>query len=100
MCIRDRLKLASETGFRKTILFMDSTPVHRSKRFKHFTKKNRDRLKVYPLPEYSPNLNDVEKINRSIKRDVCSNRYHDSVKELKNCIRRYLKEYENTTEIK
>jgi len=87
------LKMTGKMRFKKTILFMDNTPVHRSRRFKNFIKKNRDRLKVYPLPEYSPNLNKVEKINRNIKRDVCSNRYHDNVKELKSCIRRYLKEY-------
>lgn len=91
--VRKLLKLAARMRFKKTILFLDNTPVHRSRRFKEFTKRNKDRLKVYPLPEYSPNLNEVEKVNKSIKRDVCSNRYHGSTVELKSYVRKYLKGY-------
>ena len=88
------MKFARKRSFKKIIIFFDNVRVHTSKKFKEFLKKNKDFIKVYPLSKYSPNLNEVEvKVNKQIKRDVCSNWFHGDTCALKKNLRKYLNYY-------
>ena len=53
--------------------------------------RNRRFLKVFNLPSYSPSLNEVENVNRQLKRDVCANFYHEDLGKLSSAVRKYLK---------
>jgi transposase len=41
----------------KTFLILDGHPAHKSKLVKHFVEDNAERLKLFYLPPYSPQLN-------------------------------------------
>jgi len=88
------MKYARRKEFRRIVLILDNSPVHRSVESREFLGRNRRFLKVFNLPSYSPNLNEVEGINRQLKRDVCANLYYENVKELTKVVREYFKGYD------
>ena len=85
------MRYARRRRFKRIILIADNSPVHRSAESRKFLKRNSRFLKVFNLPSYSPNLNEVEHVNRQLKRDVCSNMYYENPKELRKTVREYLK---------
>ena len=70
--LRKLMEYAKQGRFKRIVLIMDNSPVHRSVESGRFLERNSDFLKVFNLPSYSPNLNEVEPINRQLKRDVCA----------------------------
>ncbi|MDI6819869.1 MAG: IS630 family transposase [Candidatus Hodarchaeaceae archaeon] len=91
--LRKLMKHAKRRRFKRAVLMIDNSPVHRSAESRRFLEENRRFLKVFNLPSYSPNLNEVEHINRQLKRGVCANVYHRSMKNLKKALRGYLKSF-------
>jgi transposase len=85
------MKCAKRKGFKRVILILDNSPVHRSEESRRFLERNRRFLKVFNLPSYSPSLNEVENVNRQLKRDVCANFYHEDLGKLSSAVRKYLK---------
>jgi transposase len=85
------MNYAKRKKFKRIILIMDNSPVHRSEESKRFLKRNRRFLKVFNPPSYSPSLNEVENINRQIKRDVCANVCYEDIRNLSSAVRKYLK---------
>jgi transposase len=81
--VKKVMKYAKKRGLKRLILFLDNTSTRRSRQFKRFKLRNKEFLKVVALPEYSPNLNDIERINRMIQKDVASNRFWETVTELR-----------------
>lgn len=88
------MRCARRRRFKRIVMIMDNSPVHRSAESKRFLKRNGRFLKVFNLPKYSPSLNEVEHINRQLKRDVCANVYHENPKELRRATSRYLENYD------
>lgn len=75
----------------KIFLVLDNHPVHRSKAVKQWVEERSERLKVYYLPGYSPELNPDELINQDVKSNaVGRNRVRD-VKQLIANVRGFLK---------
>jgi transposase len=64
-------RLMREAGH-KIYVIMDNLRVHHSKKFTEWLKKNEDRIKVYYLPPYSPELNPDEYLNGNLKKDIHS----------------------------
>jgi len=85
------MKCAKRKGFKRVILILDNSPVHRSEESRRFLERNRRFLKVFNLPSYSPSLNEVENVNRQLKQDVCANFYHEDLGKLSSAVRKYLK---------
>ena len=61
--LKKLMKYARLEKYKRIVLIADNCPVYRSVETKRFLKRNRS-LKVFNLPSYSPNLNEVEHINR------------------------------------
>ncbi len=91
--LRKVMERARKGRFKRVILIADNSPVHRSVESRRFLRKNTGFLKVLNLPSYSPNLNEVEGVNRQLKRDVCANWHYGNLKDLGRVVREYLKNY-------
>jgi transposase len=75
----------------KVYLILDSHPVHRSKIVKQWVEERSERLKIFYLPGYSPELNPDELVNQDVKSNaVGRNRVRD-VKQLMANVRAFLK---------
>lgn len=83
-------RLIKDTG-RKVYLILDNLRVHHSKKVKNWLKKNNDKLEVFYLPSYSPELNPDEYLNGDLKRRVHSGVPARSANELKNKTRSFMK---------
>lgn len=51
----------------KVFLIADRHPVHRSKKAKKWLEKQSDRIRLFFLPSYSPELNPDELLNQDVK---------------------------------
>lgn len=82
----------------KVCLVLDNVSYHKAKRLKPFLEKNEDRLWIYHLPPYSPELNIIEMVWKETKKDATHNRYFPTMKRLtravQTCFRRYQKDPE------
>ena len=54
----------------KIFLILDNLRVHHSKLVKHWLARNADRIEVFYLPSYSPELNPDELLNADLKQRV------------------------------
>lgn len=52
---------------RKVFVIWDGHPVHRSGKVKHWVKTHKDRIRIFSLPSYSPELNPDELLNQDVK---------------------------------
>ena len=87
------LRHVRRMGCRKAILVMDNAKQHVSKESAEYLTRHGEEFEPFFLPRYSPKLNDVEHVNRALKRHVCSNRFYEDLEDLKRMTRRYLKHY-------
>ncbi|MGF1451966.1 MAG: IS630 family transposase [Opitutales bacterium] len=55
---------------RKIFLIVDNLRVHHSRPVKDWLEANRDRIEVFYLPSYSPELNPDEYLNQTLKHEV------------------------------
>jgi len=80
--------------YRRLILITDNAKAHQCPEARRYIEKNREALKVFYLPSYAPQLNEVEgRINRRIKLEVCANHQHKTLDSLKKAIRTCLRTY-------
>jgi transposase len=82
-------RLMKEAGH-KIYVIMDNLRVHHSKKFAEWLKKNEDRIKVYYLPPYSPELNPDEYLNGNLKKDIHSGISPRNKAEIKKRTRRFM----------
>ena len=75
---------------RKVFLIADNHPVHRSKKVARWIEARRDRIEMYFLPPYSPELNPDEYLNNDVKSNAVGRRRARTKEELKANIRNYL----------
>lgn len=55
---------------RKIILIVDNLRVHHAKDVKEWLEKNKERIEVYYLPSYSPEINPDEYLNNDLKQNL------------------------------
>lgn len=78
----------------KLILIMDNATTHRSRETVRFLERHKDRMSPFYLPRYSPELNEVDgRVNRLLKKDVCTNYTYQSIGELEDAARRYIRSH-------
>lgn len=79
----DFCKRLIKTATRKVYLILDNLRVHHAKLFKTWLADNEDRIQVYYLPSYSPELNPDEYLNCDLKCGVHSGKPARSKDQLK-----------------
>jgi len=52
---------------RKIFLLLDNSNVHKSKKFISWVKNNSDKIEIFYLPPYCPDINPDERLNRDVK---------------------------------
>lgn len=75
----------------KVFLIVDNHPVHRSKVVKHWVEKRAERLRIFYLPGYSPELNPDELVNQDVKSNAVGRKRARDVKELVENVRSFLR---------
>jgi hypothetical protein len=65
-------RLIKDAG-RKVMLILDNLKVHHSKPVKEWLGKNTEKIEVFYLPSYSPELNPDEYLNNDLKQAVHGN---------------------------
>lgn len=72
-----------QTTERKACLIADNLRVHHGRKVRAWAQANRDRIELFFIPSYSPEINPDEYLNRDIKRNVHEKRAPKTLKELK-----------------
>ena len=73
VCIRFLLRLVRHAGC-KVFLVLDRHPVHRSAKLKYWLAANREKIELFLLPGYSPELNPDELLNQDVKSNALGRR--------------------------
>lgn len=63
-------------------LIIDNVKYHTAKKLRPFFRANRERLWLYKLPKYSPEINATEMVWRETRKDATHNRYFPTTKRL------------------
>jgi transposase len=75
---------------RKVFLVVDGHPVHRSRAAREWIEKHSDRIEVFFLPAYSPDLNPDECLNQDVKANAVGCKCPRSRPEMMRTVRGYL----------
>jgi hypothetical protein len=67
-------------------LILDNHPIHKSKTVQKFVEINKDKLKLFFLPPYSPELNPDELVWNDVKNNGLSRHLVDNLKQLKSIV--------------
>lgn len=75
---------------RKVYLIVDRHPVHRSRKVKEWLLRNEERISVFLLPAYSPELNPDEMLNQDVKSNAVGRKRAKNRRQLMGYVRRHL----------
>lgn len=88
------LRHMERRGLKRLILIMDNATIHRSGETMRFLERHQDKISPFYLPRYSPKLNEVDgRVNRGLKGDICTNHTYQSIEELEDAARQYLRDH-------
>lgn len=76
---------------RKPFVIADGHPVHKSAALNRWLEENRDRIRHFLLPAYSPERNPDEYLNQDVKSNAVGRRRASDVHELVENVREYLR---------
>lgn len=76
---------------RKVFFIVDRHPVHRSAAVRQWVKEHRDRIELFYLPSYSPELNPDELVNQDVKTNAVGRKPPHTLTQMVGNVRRYLK---------
>lgn len=80
-----------KTVKRRIFLILDGHPVHKSKKVRSWIAEHRNRIELFTLPSYSPELNPDELLNQDVKTNAVRKRRAANAKELKKNLLGYLR---------
>jgi len=83
-------RLVRQVG-RRLYLIVDGHPVHRSRAVCDWLKQNAQRIRLFRLPAYSPELNPDEYLNQDVKSNAVGRQRPRDVHEMINTVRGYLR---------
>lgn len=72
-------------------LIVDGHPVHRARKVQSWLKENEDRILLFRLPAYSPELNPDELLNQDVKSNALGRKRPSNVAEMIDTVRSYLR---------
>jgi len=84
---------------RKIFLIVDSHPVHKAKKVERWLKQNKNRIEMYLLPTYSPELNPDELLNQDVKSNAVGRQRARDVSELEFNLGMFLHQRQNNPDI-
>jgi transposase len=84
---------------RKVFLIWDGHPVHRSAKVRKWVEKHRDRIEMFFLPGYSPELNPDELLNQDVKTNAVGRQRAKDQWELISNVRSYLRSTQRRPDI-
>ena len=76
---------------RKVFLILDGHPVHRARAVTHWLARPTERIRVFRLPPYSPELNPDEYLNQDVKTNAAGRQRPRDADEMMGNIRGYLR---------
>lgn len=85
------LKQLIKNSTHKIYLIMDNYSVHKTNKVKAWIERHKDRLEVYYLPTYSPELNPDELLNQDVKTNVVGKLRASNADELRKNVKLHLK---------
>ena len=80
-------------------LIIDGHPVHRSRKVRQWAEEQGNRIKIYFLPGYSPELNPDEELNQDVKSNAVGRQRPHTQGELMNQVRGYLRKRQRQPEV-
>ncbi len=87
-------RLSKDAG-RKVFLILDNLKVHHSKVVKDWLEENKEKIEVFYLPSYSPELNPDEYLNNNLKGRVHSGERASTAKQLESKARKHMRHLQN-----
>jgi transposase len=75
----------------KSVLIVDRHSVHRSKKAKKWLEEHSDKIRLFFLPSYSPELNPDELLNQDVKSNTIRKNRPSQQNELLKNLRSYLR---------
>ena len=87
-------RLVKDAG-RKVYLILDNLKVHHSGLVTDWLEKHKDKIEVFYLPSYSPELNPDEYLNNSLKGRVHSGARAQNAKQLESKARKHMRHLQN-----
>jgi transposase len=87
-------RLTKDAG-RKVFLILDNLKVHHSELVRRWLEKHKDKIEVFFLPSYSPELNPDEYLNNSLKGRVHSGQRAQNAKQLESKSRAHMRYLQN-----
>lgn len=81
---------------RKVFLILDNLRVHHGKIVAAWLADNKDKIEVFFIPPYSPEINPVEYLNHALKLDVHSGNHPRTQKDLKHKIHSFMRRLQHT----
>ena len=88
-------RLIKDTG-RKVYLILDNLKVHHSHVVSEWLEKHKDKIEVFYLPSYSPELNPDEYLNNSLKGRVHSGERAQNAIQLESKARKHMRPSEQS----
>jgi transposase len=83
-------RLLKDAG-RKVFFILDNLRVHHAKLVNAWLERNNDKIEVYHLPAYSPDLNPDEYLNNDLKTGIRSSSPSRSKEDLKGKVQNHMK---------
>ena len=80
---------------KKIFLILDNLRVHHSKPVKAWLEKHKEKIEVFYLPSYSPELNPDERLNADLKQALGSRVQHRTKAKLKQATENHMRMLEN-----
>jgi transposase len=74
----------------KVFLILDNHPVHHSRKVRAYVEKHKDKIEIFYLPPYSPDLNPQELVNQDLKANANNFKSLKTVENLAINVRAYL----------
>jgi len=87
-------RLTKDAG-RKVFLILDNLKVHHGKVVMDWLEENKEKIEVFYLPSYSPELNPDEYLNNSLKGRVHSGERANTAKQLESKARKHMRNLQN-----
>jgi transposase len=91
-------RLVKDVG-RRVYLIVDGHPVHKARRVKRWLEENEERIRLFFLPTYSPELNPDEMLNNDVKANAVRRRRATTLPEMMSDVRVYLQSTQKRPDI-
>ena len=79
----------------RILVILDNARIHHAKLLEEFLEANKDRLELWFLPPYSPNLNKIEALWKWLKDSVVNNVFFHTRQEIQEAVHKFV-EWVNT----